>query len=106
VRCGNSDVVVELQLPDFVLLDVVFLATWQSPAISRFLLHSAALAVGCALLADVHGLAAWLHRAFDAGELPYLFQINRITLSNLFEFQFPRRVEGAFEQLAGRGDGG
>ena len=97
MRCGNSDVVVELQLSDFVLLVMVFETSGESPSIGRFLLHPAALAVGCALLPNVHGESAGLHRALDAGELSYHAQINRVAFSYLFQFYFLCRVEGAFE---------
>jgi hypothetical protein len=97
VRCANSDVVVELQLSDFVLFVVVLETAGESPSIGRLLLHPAALAVDRTLLADVHGEAAGLHRAFDAGELPNHSQINRIAFSYLFQFYFLCCVEGAFE---------
>jgi hypothetical protein len=106
MRCGNSDVVVELQLPDFVLLGVALGAAWQCPFVRRLLAYAAALAVGCALLPDVHGLSAWFERTFDARKFSDQAKINRIALANLFQLQSLCRLEGVFEQCAGRGDGG
>src|ERR1700722_14071707 len=97
MRCGNSDVVVELQLADFVLFLVMFEASGESPLIRRLLLHSAALAMCRALLANVHRKAARLHFTLDARQFSYHSQINRVSFSYLFQFYFLCSVEGAFE---------
>jgi hypothetical protein len=102
----DVEVVPEFQFADLMLFKVVVVAKWKRPFVRRFLSCAAALPVRRALASDVSGLAAGFERATATWQLPYLFQINRVSFSYLFQIQLSRCVEGAFEQLAGRGDGG